>query len=106
MSYQRENQLELDTEDAEAMMEWENWRWFVDPRHNRVMEQLNGRLRNKNLKLRKRIVGASQNQLARYFAEDATTTKFSPVRIFRPSGRVGELWHLDMGLGFAGEGFC
>ncbi|WOH14735.1 hypothetical protein DCAR_0934257 [Daucus carota subsp. sativus] len=62
------------------MTEWKNWRWFVDPRHNRVIEQLNRRLRDKNLKVRKRIVNASQNQLARYLAEDAVATKFSPVR--------------------------
>lgn len=99
---QRENQLQLETEDVEAMTEWKNWRWFVDPRHNRVIEQLNRRLRDKNLKVRKRIVNASQNQLARYLAEDAVATKFSPVRIFRPFGRVGEIY-----LAFGhGVGIC
>lgn len=47
----------------------------------------------------------SQNLLARYLAEDGAATKTRTVCVYRLFGRVSELWHLDMGLGFVGDGF-
>lgn len=61
----RENVIELETEAGEALREWDNWRWFIDPRHPRVVEQLNQRLSVGNINLNKREIAPSQNRLAR-----------------------------------------
>ena len=70
-----------------------------------MVEQLNQRVSIGKLQLVKRVVVPSQNMLARYLAEDGAATKFRVVRMRRPFGRVRELWHLDMGLGFIGGNF-
>ncbi|WOH11180.1 hypothetical protein DCAR_0830659 [Daucus carota subsp. sativus] len=101
----RRRRIELETEAAEALREWDDWRWFVDPRHTSLVPQLNRRVRLGRLVLRKRTVDASQNALARYLAEDGAATRFAPVRIYEPFGRVSELWHLDMGLGLVAGNF-
>ncbi|WOG81936.1 hypothetical protein DCAR_0101094 [Daucus carota subsp. sativus] len=100
-----EKALELESESAAAIQEWDDHRWFTDPRHSRMVEQLNQRLSVGRIHLVKRVVVESQNMLARYLAEDGAATKFRVVRMKRPFGRVRELWHLDMGLGFIGGNF-
>ena len=62
-------------ESADALREWADWRWFVDPRHPNVIQQLNQRLRGPNLLLRRRAVVESRNRLARFLAEDGAATK-------------------------------
>lgn len=99
------NRLELETESREALRDWDDWRWYVDQRHAGVIQQLNQRLKDRSLVLRKKQIRASQNQLARYLAEDGAASKSSAVCMYRPFGRVSELWHLDMGLGFIGGNF-
>ena len=85
------NRLELETESREALRDWDDWRWFVDHRHRGVIGQLNQRLKDRNLILRKRQIRASQNNLARYLAENGAETKFRAVRMYRTFGRVSEL---------------
>lgn len=58
----RENAVELETESADALREWADWRWFVDPRHSNVVQQLNQRLRDPNLLLRRRAIVESRKQ--------------------------------------------
>ena len=92
--------IELESESAGALREWNDWRWFMDPRHTRLVEQLNQRIDVGDITLNKRLIVQNQNMLARYLAEHGDATKFRAVGIYRPLGRVGELWHLDMGLGY------
>lgn len=101
----RENVVELETESADALQEWADWRWFIDPRHPRVIQQLIQRSRDPNLLLRRRRIMESQNRLARYLAEHGAATRTRAVRVYGTFGRVSELWHLDMGLGFIGGQF-
>lgn len=101
----RENAVELETEASEVLREWRDWRWFVDPRHSGVVPQLIQRTRDPTLVLRRRVVVESQKRVARFLAEDGAATKAKAVRVYRSFGRVSELWHLDMGLGFIGGGF-
>lgn len=61
--------------------------------------------RDKNLMLRKRVIVESENRLVRYLAEDGATNRDSLVWIYRPFGRMRQLWHLNMGVGFIGKGF-
>lgn len=95
----------MQTEVEAALREREEWKWFVYIRHERVVQQLNQRLTDENLVLRKRVIVESENRLVRYLTEDGATNSNSSVRIYRPFGRVRELWHLNMGLGFIGKGF-
>ena len=66
-------------------------------------EQLNQRL--KNMVLRKRVSVESQYRPVWYLTEDDATNNDTPLRIYKPFGRVRKLWHLDMGLGYVREGF-
>ncbi|WOG82405.1 hypothetical protein DCAR_0101569 [Daucus carota subsp. sativus] len=84
----RKNLVELETESEKALREWDDWRWYVDPCHNRVIQQLNQRVRDRSLVLRKKSMVESQNRLARYLAEDGAATKFRQIQIFRPFERV------------------
>lgn len=77
----------------------------MDPRHINVVQQLNQRLTDPHLVLRRRLAVESQNRLARFLVEDGAATKTRVVRVYRAFGRVSELWHLDMGLGFIGGNF-
>ncbi|WOH00324.1 hypothetical protein DCAR_0519683 [Daucus carota subsp. sativus] len=97
--------IELETKATDALREWDDWRWFTDPRHTRLAEQLNQRISVGALTLNKRVIVPNQNMLARYLAEHGATTKLRAVRIYRPFGRISELWHLDMGLGYIGGNF-
>lgn len=97
--------MELETESAEALREWSDWRWFVDPKHSNVVQQLIQRTRDPNLLLRRRAVVESRNRLARFLVEDSAATKTRAVRVYGTFGRVSELWHLDMGLGFVADQF-
>lgn len=103
--YKDKHNVVLETEHEDAYNEWENWKWFVDDRHRSVVDQLNQRKKDKRLKLQVSIVRESQNMLARYLAEDGALNRTAPVLFRRNFGRVRELWHLDMGLGWVGEGF-
>ena len=77
----------------------DDWRWYVDPRHNGVIQQLNQRVRDRILVLRKRVVVERQNLLVRYLAEDEAGRQQPSSGQYGSSGPL-ELWHLDMGLGF------
>ncbi|KAL1808033.1 hypothetical protein ACET3Z_025023 [Daucus carota] len=52
----RENAIEKETESAAALQEWEDHRWFTDPRHTRMVEQLNQRVSIGRLHLVKRVI--------------------------------------------------
>ena len=88
----RENAIKLDTEADEVMREWDDWRWFINPRHPRIVEQLNQRLSVGNINLNKREIASSQNRLARYFAEDGAAR--SSVQ-FVSIGRLEEFESYD-----------
>lgn len=56
------------------------------------------------MRLEVRIVGASENRLARWLAHDGSINRTKVVLFRRLFGRVRELWMLDMGLGpYAGD---
>ena len=94
--------MELETESADALRKWVDWRWFIDPRHSRVIQQLDQRRTDPNLLLRRRRIVESQKRLARYLSEHGAATRTRAVRVYGTFGRVSEIWHLDMGLGFIG----
>lgn len=93
------NRVILETESAEAIAEWDNWRWGGNENYISVIDQLEKRRKDKNLTLHKQVIRPSQNQLARYLADDGGQNRTRLVTFRRPFGRVRELWHLDMGLG-------
>lgn len=93
--FEKDNIVELETDNPYALREWENQRWFLDPNHLRVIQQLELEKKT-NLTLQVSVVEESQNRLARYLVEDGAQTLGHLRRLF---GRVKEIWMLDMGLG-------
>lgn len=97
--FEEENLVILETDNADAVKEWEDWRWFLDPNHTGLIQQLEQRRRDPNLRLEVRVVSASENRLARWLAQDGAVNRTKVVLYRRLFGRVRELWMLDMGLG-------
>lgn len=97
--FEDENLVILETDNAEGVKEWEDWRWFLDPRHAGLIQQLEQRKRDPNLTLEVRVVGESENRLARWLAFDGAMHRTRVVLFRRLFGRVKELWMLDLGLG-------
>ena len=62
------NNVELKTDNLEALKEWDEWKWFLDPNRARVIQQLEQRKSDPNLKLVVSLVVESQDALARYLA--------------------------------------
>ena len=94
-----EEKVELESDNPEAIKEWEEWKWFHDPNHANVIQQLNQRKSDPNLSLVVRAVEPSQNALARYLAQMGSLQRSRLVIVRRLFGEVKELWMLDMGLG-------
>ena len=69
------------------------------------MELLNQRISVGKITLNKKVIFQNKNMLARYLVEHGADTKSKAVGIYRPLGRISELWHLDMGLGYIGGNF-
>lgn len=90
---------ELESDNKEAVKEWEEWKWYSDPNHENVIQQLNQRKSDPNLTLVVRAVKESQNALARYLAHVGSQQRTRLVVICRLFVQVKELWSLDMGLG-------
>lgn len=95
----------METVNSEAVKEWEDWRWFLDPNHSRVIQQLEQRKKDRNLKLVIRVCEASQNRLAQFLSVDGANNRNRLVVFRRSFGRVRELWRLDLGLGSVAEVF-
>ncbi|KAL1817929.1 hypothetical protein ACET3Z_020503 [Daucus carota] len=102
---EQENMVELETDNGEAVKEWEDWKWFIDQNHCKVIQQLEQRKSDPNLTLVVRVVKESQNRLARYLAEAGALQNTRLVVMRRLFGRVKEIWSLDMGLGAIHGGF-
>ncbi|KAL1811129.1 hypothetical protein ACET3Z_021194 [Daucus carota] len=94
-----EHMVELESDNHEAIKEWDEWMWFHDLNHENMIQQLNQRKSDPNLTLIVRPVEASQNALARYLAEMGPLQRYRLVVIKRLFGEVKDLWSLDMGLG-------
>ncbi|WOG91988.1 hypothetical protein DCAR_0311244 [Daucus carota subsp. sativus] len=94
-----EEKVELESDNAGAVKEWEEWMWDYDRNHENVIQQLNQRKTDPNLSLVVRAVEPSQNALARYLAHMGSLQRTRLVIIRRLFGEVKELWSLDMGLG-------
>lgn len=97
--FEDENLIILETDNAEGVDEWEDWKWFLDPNHAGLIRQLEQRKKDPNLVLRVRVVSQSDNRLARWLAYDGANNRTRVVLYRRLFGRVKELWMLDMGLG-------
>lgn len=70
----------------------------MDPNHAGLIRQLEQRKKDPRLVLRVNVVIQTENQLARWLAEDGSQNRTR--RLFRRLfGRVKELWMPDMGLG-------
>ena len=54
-----EHMVELETDNLKAIKEWDEWKWFHDPNHEIVIQQLNQRKSDANLTLIVRPVEAS-----------------------------------------------
>ena len=96
---ENEECVELESDNWEAIKEWDEYKWFHDPNHANVIQQLNQRKEDPNLTLVVRPIDSSQNALARYLAEVGSWQCLRLVVIRRLFGEVKELWMLDMGLG-------
>lgn len=64
-----ENKMELETDNLEALKEWEDWKSFLDPNHTKVIEQLEQRKGDRNLKQLVRPIGESKNAVTRCLAQ-------------------------------------
>ena len=96
---ENEECVELESDNWEAIKEWDEYKWFHDPNHANVIQQLNQRKQDPNLTLVVRPIDSSQNTLARYLAQVGSWQRLRLVVIRRLFGEVKELWMLDMGLG-------
>ncbi|KAL1803277.1 hypothetical protein ACET3Z_031924 [Daucus carota] len=86
-----EHMVELKSDNLEAIKEWDEWKWFHDPNHANMIQQLNQRKSDPNLTLIVRPVEASQNGLARYLAEIGPLQRYRLVVFKRLFGEVKEL---------------
>lgn len=100
------NDLILETDNAAAFWEWTfvNMEGVV-PEHRYVVNQLEQRKADKNLRLEVRAVSQESNQLARFLAQHGAQHLNGLVIFEAPFGRIHELWFNDMGLGPLGEQF-
>ncbi|KAL1831849.1 hypothetical protein ACET3Z_001500 [Daucus carota] len=64
-----EHLVELESDNKDAVKEWEEWKWNPEPNHANVIQQLNQRKSDPNLTLVVRAIDESQNALARYLAQ-------------------------------------
>nr|XP_017225248.1 PREDICTED: zinc finger BED domain-containing protein RICESLEEPER 2-like [Daucus carota subsp. sativus] len=78
----------LETGSAIAMKEWDDLGWFVDNKHPWVVSQLNQRLGDKRLILKKTVIRVSRYWLARFLAKDGASTSTSLVVFRRAFRRV------------------
>lgn len=69
------------------------------PEHRYVVNQLEQRKADKNLRMEVRAITQEANLLARYLAQHGARTWNQLVIIEAPFGRIRELWFNDMGLG-------
>lgn len=100
------NDIILETDNAAAYWEWTfvNMEGVV-PEHRYVVNQLEQRKADKNLRMEVRAITQEANLLARYLAQHGARTWNQLVIIEAPFGRIRELWFNDMGLGPLGNQF-
>ncbi|KAK1357881.1 hypothetical protein POM88_051137 [Heracleum sosnowskyi] len=96
----------LETNNACAYWEWT----FVNmegviPEHRYVVNQLEQRKADRNLRMDVRAISQESNQFSRYLAQYGARHWTQLVIIEQPFGRIGELWNNDMGLGPVGAQF-
>ncbi|KAL1828825.1 hypothetical protein DCAR_0208086 [Daucus carota subsp. sativus] len=103
--YAGKHKVILETESGDAVREWQDWRWFINPSYSDVIESLVKRTDDERLELEVSVVTESSNHLARYLAIDGAVNRSVAVMFTRPFGRVRDLWHRDMGLGTTEFGF-
>lgn len=52
----QEDMVELETDNHDGIKEWEDCKWFLDPNHSRIIQQLEQRKNDPNLTLRVKVV--------------------------------------------------
>lgn len=97
--YANKKNIQLESDNDEAVREWLGWKWFVDQNHSSVIQQLNQRKKDPKLNLEVKAIEPSQNTLAWYLALDGARNRSRLVVFRRSFGRVEEFWRHDMGLG-------
>lgn len=95
----KKNKIELESDNSEAVREWLQCKRYVDENHETLIQQLQQRRKDPNLKLEIKAVEPSQNRLARYLAANGARNSSRLVVFRRSFGRVNDIWMRDMGLG-------
>lgn len=82
--FEGNNLVILETDNSEAIKEWKDWHWFLDPNHAGLIQQLIQRKKDLNLVLHVNVVGESENRLVRWLAHDgsANTTRLVLYKCF------------------------
>lgn len=52
----QEDMVELETDNHDGIKEWQDCKWFLDPNHSRIIQQLEQRKNDPNLTLRVKVV--------------------------------------------------
>lgn len=94
-----ENMVILETDNQEAIQEFEDRRWFFDPNYAGLIQQLEHRKKDLNLVLKVSVTSTSENRLSRYLARDEAANRTRLVVFRKIFAQVREIWTLDMGLG-------
>lgn len=81
----------LETDYIEAVKEWDDWRWYLDPNHAGLIQQLEQRKKDPRLVLWINVVSQSENIMARWLAEDGAQNRTLMVLFRRLFRRVKEL---------------
>lgn len=89
--FEQENRVELETDIPKALKEWKDWRWFINPNHLRVIQQLEQRKKDPNLTLNVKVVTVNENRISCYLDEDGARNKTGLVIFRRLFGRVREI---------------
>lgn len=96
-----EHMVKLESDNKDAVKEWEEWKWNPEPNHANVIQQLNQRKSDPNLNLVVRAIDESQNALARYLVHVGSQQRTRLVVIRRLFGQVKEQWSLTWGWALA-----
>lgn len=94
-----ENLIILETGNSDAIKEWEDWKWYLDPNNKGLIQHFEQRNKDPNLVLKVNVVSASENLLACYLPHDGVEKRTRLMLFRRMFGRVKEIWMLDMRLG-------
>lgn len=57
--FEQKNMVKLKIDFPDALKEWKDWKWFLDPNHSRIIEQIEQRKKDSNLILHVNVVEMS-----------------------------------------------